>query len=80
MCVQVGRAYDALGKMQQAPRGFAFWDIFDEGAVSPQRPKEPVWLAAGLNRFMNIRTTQVTENSEKTVASSVDVATKSDAK
>jgi hypothetical protein len=53
--VQAGRAYGALDKLSQAPRGFAFWDIFDEGRESQQRPKEPVWMAAGLNRFLKVR-------------------------
>jgi hypothetical protein len=51
----VSRAYEALEQTNQAPRGFAFWDILDEGAKSPQRPEEPVWMAAGLNKFLKIR-------------------------
>jgi hypothetical protein len=44
-----------LEEAEQQPRGFAFWDILDEGRESKQRPKEPVWMAAGLNRFLKIR-------------------------
>lgn len=52
---QAGRAYEALTKLDLAPRGFAFWDILDEGRASAQRPNEPVWMAAGLNRFLKVR-------------------------
>ena len=52
---QAGRAYEALSKLNLAPRGFAFWDILDEGRASAQRPNEPVWMAAGLNRFLKVR-------------------------
>lgn len=52
---QVQEAFEAMGHQQQQPRGFAFWNILDEGKASPMRPNEPVWLAAGLNRFMNVR-------------------------
>jgi hypothetical protein len=44
-----------------APRGFAFWNILDEGKESPQRPNFPVWLAEGLNQFMHIRNTSSSE-------------------
>ena len=37
-------------------RGFAFWNIKDEGSV-PKNDKsgKPVFMARGLNRFLNIR-------------------------
>lgn len=44
-----------MEKTGQQPRGFAFWNILDEGRESEQRPREPVWMAAGLNRFLNTR-------------------------
>jgi hypothetical protein len=43
--------------MELAPRGFAFWNILDEGKESPQRPGVPVWMAEGLNEFLQIRRT-----------------------
>lgn len=52
---QAGRAYEVLSNLGQSPRGFAFWNILDEGLASPQRPKEPVWMAVGLNRFLKVR-------------------------
>jgi hypothetical protein len=52
---QLEAAYTALTDMKLTPRGFGFWDIADEGKTSQQRPNEPVWLAQGLNAFMNIR-------------------------
>ena len=55
---QAGAAYDALHAAGKAPRGFAFWNILDEGRPSPQRPDEPVWMAAGLNKFLHIRKEQ----------------------
>lgn len=60
---QVGRGYAQLRSesVDSTPRGFAFWDIADEGKASPQRPEEQVWMAAGLNRFMNIRRQTKTE-------------------
>jgi len=58
---QAEKAYEALAKLDLAPRGFAFWDILDEGKISLQRPHEPVWMAAGLNRFLKVR-----ENTEPT--------------
>lgn len=54
---QVGSAYKQLEHQGIAPRGFAFWNILDEGKSSPQRPNEPVFLAKGLNAFMQIRPT-----------------------
>lgn len=53
---QVQEAFEELGHQGQLqPRGFAFWNILDEGKASPMRPNEPVWLAKGLNRFMSVR-------------------------
>mmetsp|Transcript_23017 Transcript_23017/g.31548 ORF Transcript_23017/g.31548 Transcript_23017/m.31548 type:complete len:414 (+) Transcript_23017:2707-3948(+) len=52
---QVQEAFEELNRKQQQPRGFAFWNILDEGKASPMRPNEPVWLASGLNRFMDVR-------------------------
>lgn len=52
---QVAAAYRQLQAERLTPRGFAFWNILDEGKASPQRPAEPVFLAHGLNTFMHIR-------------------------
>ena len=62
---QAGAAYDALLAAGKAPRGFAFWNILDEGRASPQRPEEPVWMAAGLNKFLRIRKEQQQSKDEK---------------
>jgi len=52
---EVERAYEKLLQMDAAPRGFGFWNILDEGMASSRRPEEPVWMAAGLNRFLKTR-------------------------
>jgi hypothetical protein len=53
---QVEKAYNKLESLNIAPRGFAFWNILDEGKVSQQDPdKGPVYLAKGLNNFLHIR-------------------------
>eukprot|EP01038_Epipyxis_sp_PR26KG_P004314 gene4314-6112_t len=52
---QVEVAFKKLELINKQPRGFAFWNILDEGKASPQRPSIPVWLAAGLNRFLQTR-------------------------
>ena len=62
---QAGAAYDALQAAGKVPRGFAFWNILDEGRASPQRPEEPVWMAAGLNKFLHVRTAQQSKQEEK---------------
>lgn len=56
---QLHLAYQALSDADLQPRGFAFWDILDEGKCSPQKPSEPVWMAAGLNRFLHVRNSSV---------------------
>lgn len=48
-------AYKSLESIDLAPRGFAFWNILDEGKCSLQRPNQQVWMATGLNRFLKIR-------------------------
>jgi len=37
------------------PKGYGFWSIKQEGEISRQRPGIPVWMAAGLNKFLQIR-------------------------
>jgi hypothetical protein len=51
---QVESAYQQLTTNNLAPRGFAFWNILDEGKASPQQPDVPVWLAKGLNQFLDV--------------------------
>lgn len=51
----VRQSYEALGGIDLAPRGFAFWNIKDEGLPSRIGPAEPVWMAAGLNDILEIR-------------------------
>ena len=58
---QLSLAYQALSDEDLQPRGFAFWDILDEGKCSPQKPSEPVWMAAGLNRFLHVRSSSSVE-------------------
>jgi len=52
---EVQRVYEMLKLQKLTPRGFAFWNILDEGKCSLLRPDEPVWLASGLNDFLKIR-------------------------
>ena len=52
---EVEMAYTSLLATDEEPRGFAFWNILDEGRSSPRRPHQPVWMATGLNKFLNIR-------------------------
>jgi len=59
---QLSLAYQALSNADLQPRGFAFWDILDEGKCSPQQPEEPVWMATGLNRFLHIRNNSIVDH------------------
>jgi chitinase len=49
-----GRAYAVLKQMGLAPRGFAFWNVEYEGSTPPGE-RDPLFLAAGLNKFLRIR-------------------------
>ena len=51
----IGAAYEELEKMGKSPRGFAFWNILDEGAISQENSTVPIWMAAGLNSFLRTR-------------------------
>jgi hypothetical protein len=51
----LAEVYRVLSAEGVAPKGFAFWNILDEGKPSPLEPTRPVWLASGLNTFMKIR-------------------------
>jgi len=51
----IEKAYASLLATDEEPRGFAFWNILDEGRSSLRRPHQPVWMATGLNKFLNIR-------------------------
>lgn len=50
----VGKGYDSLKTVGKAPRGFAFWDIGDEGET-PAGWSAPLYLAKGINAFLHIR-------------------------
>jgi chitinase len=52
--VDVCSAYNTLKAKGLEPRGFAFWDIGDEGAV-PQGSAGPLYLASGLNKCLKVR-------------------------
>lgn len=52
---EVREAYHRLMQQSHAPRGFAFWNILDEGKASPLRPGQEVWMARGLNDFLHTR-------------------------
>lgn len=45
----------ALVSAGLAPRGYAFWNIKDEGIASPREPGSSVFLARGLNDFLHVR-------------------------
>lgn len=60
----VGRAFEILEKdgcsvdhhdTCWSPRGAAFWCIQEEGKISSQIPDTPIWMAAGLNSFLQTR-------------------------
>ena len=52
---EIGEAYHAMMKSGITPRGFAFWNILDEGKESIKHAGRPVWMAKGLNDFLKIR-------------------------
>ena len=53
---EVATAYNHIKDLGLAPKGFAFWNILDEGAVPRSSlEKQPIWMARGLNHFLNIR-------------------------
>ncbi len=52
----VGKSYTELKAIGREPRGYAFWDIGDEG-VTPAGWTSPLYLAKGLNDFLHIRST-----------------------
>ena len=53
---EIAAAYTHMKDLGIAPRGFAFWNILDEGVVPLNSlEKNPVWMARGLNQFLNIR-------------------------
>lgn len=51
----VSKAYFHMLEKGIVPRGFAFWNILDEGRESAKRNGHPVWMAKGLNDFLKIR-------------------------
>ena len=51
---KVKAAHLALQSEGLAPRGYAFWNIKDEGIASVRNPDIPVWMASGLNDFLHI--------------------------
>ena len=54
MPTDVGNAYEKLVQRNQAPRGFVFWDIPNEGNV-PKGQTDPLYMAQGINQFLHIR-------------------------
>lgn len=52
---EVEEIHAALVRDELAPRGYAYWNMKDEGLSSPLRPDAPVWFAAGLNKFLKTR-------------------------
>lgn len=56
---EAGIAYEYLSQFNLQPRGFMFWDIADEGRVVTGTNRE-LWMASGLNAFMHIRETTLT--------------------
>jgi chitinase len=52
---QLQAAYETLQGVGMEPRGFVFWVIDDEGAV-PQGQTQPLYMAAGINKFLHTRT------------------------
>jgi chitinase len=47
--------YNLLLESGMEPRGFAFWDIADEGLFPIIQPDQPLYLAYELNKILNIR-------------------------
>lgn len=43
---QLASVYRVLSQQGVAPKGFAFWNILDEGKPSLLDPSKPVWLAS----------------------------------
>lgn len=52
---EVGLGYKYLNEMGQAPKGFGFWNIQDEGLITPAG--DVLFLAKDLNSILNIRST-----------------------
>lgn len=50
---EVELGYKYLHKMGQSPKGFAFWNIKDEGSITHKG--DVLWLAKDLNNILNIR-------------------------
>ena len=51
----LARVHAAFVAQGIEPRGYAFWNIKDEGVASVRLPDVPVWLAAGINSFLHAR-------------------------
>jgi len=51
-------AYNSLLLEGMQPLGFGYWNILDEGKISPQIPSKPIYMAASLNEFLHIRDTK----------------------
>ena len=50
---QVGEAHALLKAQGLAPRGYAFWNIQYEGKTPASNPNVQVWMAQGLNLFLD---------------------------
>ncbi|KNC76806.1 hypothetical protein SARC_10713 [Sphaeroforma arctica JP610] len=51
---QLEKAYQAM-PVEIQPRGFMFWNIADEGEVINQATGERLFMAKGLNKFLQVR-------------------------
>lgn len=50
----IEKSHIFLEKKGEEPRGYAFWNIKDEGLASESDPNRPIWMAKGLNSFLHI--------------------------
>jgi len=51
---EAGEAFKALKSVGLEPRGFGFWSIHEEGFI-PAGQTEPLYMAEGLNEFLQVR-------------------------
>lgn len=50
---EIGLSYKYLSRLGDAPKGFGFWNIYDEGRTTYKG--DVLWLAKDLNNILNIR-------------------------
>lgn len=58
---EVGLAYQYLNEIGLAPKGFGFWNIFDEGRTTVR--EEELWLAKDLDNILRIRSSSANRSS-----------------